>query len=62
MMYQCNKDLKKSCFSTVNSIAHRFIDRLDTGLKLNIHKMFRRRPIHLLNLLYTFNLQPVFKG
>ena len=32
---------------------------LDTGRKLNVHKTFRRRPEHLLNVLNTFNLRPV---
>ena len=32
---------------------------LDTGRKLNVHKTFRRRPGHLLNVLCTFNLRPV---
>ena len=30
---------------------------VDTGRKLNVHKMFRRRPGRLLNVLYTFNLR-----
>ena len=32
---------------------------LDLGDKLNVHKMFRRRPEHLLNTLLTLNLRPV---
>ena len=32
---------------------------LDLGHKLNVHKMFRRRPGHLLNTLHTLNLRPV---
>ena len=35
---------------------------VDTGRKLNVHKTFRRRPGHLLNVLCTFNLRPVFTG
>ena len=35
---------------------------LDTGLKLNVHKTFRRRPGRLLNVLCTFNLLPVSTG
>ena len=31
----------------------------DTGRKLNVHKTFRRRHGHLLNVLCTFNLGPV---
>ena len=31
----------------------------DTGNKLNVHKMFKRRPGRLLNVLCTFNLCPV---
>ena len=32
---------------------------LDTESKWNVHKMFRRRPGHLLNVSFTFNLRPV---
>ena len=32
---------------------------LDTGRKLNLHKTFTRR---LLNVLFTFNLRPVYMG
>ena len=32
---------------------------VDTGRKLNVHKTFRRRPGHLLNVLCTFSLRPV---
>ena len=32
---------------------------LDTRLKLNVLKTFRRRPGHLLNVLRTFNLHPI---
>ena len=35
---------------------------VDTGRKLNVHKTFRRRPVRLLNVLYTFNLRPVSRG
>ena len=35
---------------------------VDTGRKLNVHKMFRRRPGRLLNVLCTFNLCPVSTG
>ena len=34
----------------------------DTGRKSNVHKMFRRRPGRLLNVLRTLNLQPVSTG
>ena len=37
-------------------------DPLDIGRKLNVHKIFRRRPGRLLNVLYTFNLSPVSRG
>ena len=47
-MYQ-NDDLKSS-------------HPVDTGCKLNVHNTFRKRPQHLLNVLYTFNLRPVSKG
>ena len=33
-----------------------------TERKLNVHKMFRRRPGRLLNVLCTFNLHPVSRG
>ena len=35
---------------------------LDTGRKLNVHKMFIRRPGRLLNVLCTFSLHPVPRG
>ena len=35
---------------------------VDTGCNLNVHKMFRRRPWHLLNVLCTFNSRPVSTG
>ena len=35
---------------------------VDTGRKLNVYKMFRRRPGRLLNVLCTFNLRPVSTG
>ena len=35
---------------------------VDTGRKLNIHNMFRRRPGRLLNVLCMFNLRPVSTG
>ena len=34
----------------------------DTGCKLHVHKMFRRRPGRLLNVLCRFNLRPVSTG
>ena len=33
---------------------------LHTRCKLNVHKTFRRRPRHLLNVLCTFNIRSVF--
>ena len=35
---------------------------LHTKRKLNVCKTFRRRPGRLLNVLYTFNSDPVSKG
>ena len=35
---------------------------VDTGHKLNVHKMFRKRPGRLLNVLCTFSLRPVSTG
>ena len=37
----------------------RSLNPVDTGHKLNAHKMFRRRLGRLLNVLCTFNLRPV---
>ena len=37
-------------------------DPVDTDRKLNVHKTFRRRPGHLLNVLCTFSLRPVSAG
>ena len=38
-----------------------FMVSLDTRPKLNVHRTFRRRPGHLLNVLCTFNLRVVQK-
>ena len=46
--------IKTECISNHNPV--------DTGHKLNVHKMFIRRPGHLLNVLCTFNLCPVSMG
>ena len=35
---------------------------VDTGRKLNVHKTFRKRPGHLLNVSFTFNLNLVSTG
>ena len=35
---------------------------VDTGRKLNVHKTFRGRPGHLLNVLCTLNLRPGSTG
>ena len=35
---------------------------LDKVRKFNVHKMFRRCPVRLLNVLRTSNLPPVLKG
>ena len=45
----------KSCFYTR-------VFPEDTRRKLNVHKTFRRRPGHLLNVLCTSNLRPVSTG
>ena len=37
-------------------------DPVDTGRKLKVHKTFRRRPGHLLNILRVFNLRPLSAG
>ena len=34
----------------------------DAGRKLNVHKTFRKRPGHFLNVLCMFNLRPVSTG
>ena len=39
-----------------------FIPPLDTGLKLSVHKTFRRHAGRLLNVLCTFNLRPASRG
>ena len=33
---------------------------VDTGRKFNVHKTLRRCPEHLLSVLCTFNLRPVY--
>ena len=35
---------------------------LDTGRKVNVHKTFRRRLGHLLNVLYTLNVRPASRA
>ena len=45
-----------------NFLKCKFGNPVDTGLKLNVHKSFRRRPGRLLNVLSTFNLRPVSAG
>ena len=40
----------------------KFNDPVGTGLKLNVHKPFRRHPGRLLNVLCMFNLRPVPTG
>ena len=40
----------------------KFNDPVGTGLKLNVHKTFRRHPGRLLNVLCMFNLRPVPTG
>ena len=49
-----------------NKLSHflkcKFGNPVDTGLKLKVHKSFRRRPGRLLNVLSTFNLRPVSAG
>ena len=44
------KKFPKICNYVVRSIP------VDTGRKLNVHKMFSGRPGRVLNVLYTFNL------
>ena len=39
-----------------------YTNPLDTERKLNVHKTFKRRPGHLLDVLYTFNLRPMSRG
>ena len=42
------------------------MDHLDVGRKMNVHKIFRRRPgrfmTFFLNVLCTFNFRLVFRG
>ena len=47
---------------TEKSTKCRYFASVDTGHKLNVHKTFRRCPGHLLNILCTFDLHPVFIG
>ena len=57
-------DKLQSNFRTTASEDLKFMTRfpVDTGRKLNVQKMFRRRPRRLLNVLCTFNLRPVSMG
>ena len=51
-------DIWKVCLQTFINIHY----PVDTWLKLNVHKTFRRCPGRLLNVLCAFNLCPVFTG
>ena len=51
--------LNSSCVVLVQSWQKLGNPRLDTGRKLNLHETFRRRPGHILNVFYTFNVCPV---
>ena len=46
----------------VFSIVTSGFSSVDTGRKLNVHKMFRRCPWRLLNVLCTFSLRPLSTG
>ena len=50
----------KEHFRTTASVYQTF--PVNTGLKLNVHKTFRRCPERLLNVLCAFNLRPVSTG
>ena len=54
------KQLVYNVFS--HEISSAAFNPVDTGRKLNVHKMFRRRLERLLNVLCTFNLRPVSTG
>ena len=47
---------------TYSRRTYAFTDPLDTGRKLNVHKTFRRRPGHLLNVFCMFNIRSVSRG
>ena len=55
----CNKKLFFMNWSWKPAIVFHF--PVDTGRKLNVHKMFRRFPGRLLNVICTFNLRSVSK-
>ena len=48
--------------SAIATICVSAANQVDTGRKLNVHKMVRRRPGRLLHVLCTFNLRPVSTG
>ena len=43
------------------SLAHKYYT-LEAGGKLNVHKNLRKRQGRFLNVLFSFNLRPLFKG
>ena len=47
-------------FLKISTVSKLNFHPVDTGRKLNVHKMFRRGPGRLLNVLCTFNLRPVY--
>ena len=52
--FQITFDYFFSCLAT-----HKWLNPVDTGRKLNVHKTFRRRPGRPLNVLCTFNVRTV---
>ena len=67
--FQCASHLSTFCpnyffvFKNLNRlIPLSAVVLVDTGRKLNVHKTFRRRTGHLLNVLCTSNLRPVSTG
>ena len=54
----CNY-VKMVCFFWYLQCSKIYVNPVDTGRKLNVHKTFRRRPGRLLNVLCKFNLRLV---
>ena len=60
--YRLNEWHLKTLHILTSKKSDLYTNPADTGHKLNVHKMFRRRPGRLLNVLCTSSLRPVFTG
>ena len=62
MSIRCTFSIFSITFSSIDENEYFPLSPVDTGLKLNVHKTFRRRPGCFLNVLCTFSLRHVSTG